>query len=362
MDTTDPDIEFNDIGICSHCLNYDREQELYLIKNLEERARLLNEEIEQIKADGRGKRYDCIIGLSGGVDSSYVAYLVNKYGLRPLAVHVDNGWNSELAVQNIENIVKALGIDLYTEVLDWGEFRDLQKSFLKASTPDSEVPTDHAITATLYKVATREKIKHLILGSNIVTESIMPRAWSQGHSDWKYISTLQKKFGERRLKSFPHYSLLDFYKYRFLIKLKPFYILNYVDYNKKEALATIEKELGWRNYGGKHHESIYTRFFQCYILIKKFGIDKRKGHLSTLICSGQISREDALIELAKPVCDEALLTQDRDFVMKKLGFSKEEFDALMKSPAKRFEDYPSYENQWYYQSLRTIYKAFIKRK
>lgn len=359
MDTTDPEISFDEYGICSHCHHY-AEREAKELLSPEERKDALNRIVDQIRKEGAGKKYDCIIGVSGGVDSTYVAYIVKKLGLRPLAVHVDNGWNSELAVMNIQNTLNKLGIDLYTNVLDWDEFKDLQKSFLKASTPDSEVPTDHAITATIYKVAAKEKVRYLILGSNIKTEAIMPRAWSQGHSDWKYIRGLQKRFGTKKLKTFPHYSMLGFLYYRYILKLVPVYILDYIDYNKQEAMETIKRDLEWREYGGKHHESIYTRFFQSYILPHKFSIDKRKGHLSTLINSGQITREQALDEMEKEICDKQLVMEDYEYVAKKLGFTMEEFDQLMNEKPKRFQDYPSYENSWYYSYIRAIYKA-LKR-
>jgi len=359
MDTTDPEITFDHEGVCSHCHMYERRAKSELLP-MDIREKALQQWADRIKTAGAGRRYDCIIGVSGGVDSTYVAYLVKRLGLRPLAVHVDNGWNTELSVMNIQNTLQKLEIDLYTEVLDWNEFRDLQKSFLMASTPDSEVPTDHAITATIYRIAAQEKIRYLILGSNIETEAIMPRAWSQGHSDWKYIREIHRQFGSVPLKTYPHYTLTDFAYYRYVLKMVPFYILNYVDYNKSRAMETIQAELGWRSYGGKHHESVYTRFFQSYILPQKFGIDKRKGHLSTLICSGQISREDALQEISKEICPEALIQEDVEYVTKKLGMTPKTFQQIMAAPTKVFREYPSYENSWYFRYLRYVYGALKK--
>jgi N-acetyl sugar amidotransferase len=302
------------------------------------------EKLEQlaakIRADGKGKPYDCVIGVSGGVDSTYVAYLVKKLGLRPLAIHLDNGWDSELAVKNIEETLKRLGIDLYTEVLDWEEFRDLQSAFLKASTPDSEIPTDHAIVAILGNMAAKQGIKYIIIGNNVRTETHLPRAWSQGHFDWKYIRELHKRFGTRPLKTFPHFGFFTYY-FRMMTQQR-IEILNYVGYNKKEALRVLQDELGWRYYGGKHYESIYTRFYQGYILPEKFGYDKRRCHLSSLICSGEVTREQALEELSIPIYSPSMQEEDREYVTKKLGFSDEEFTDIMTAPKKSYWDYPSY--------------------
>lgn len=343
MDTSDPTITFDERGVCNHCRRYGDVVADYVFHG-EDGRRRLDEIVGRIKQEGKGKRYDCIIGLSGGVDSTYVAYLVKKMGLRPLAVHLDNGWNSEAAVRNIENIIRILEIDLHTEVLDWEEFRRLQVAFLRASTPDSEVPTDHAIVATLYRTAIREKVRYIISGSNFVTELMVPVAWSNGHTDWKYISTVNRMFGGRRLKTYPHYSFFDLrIRFPVLKGLRDIQILNYVDYNKFDAIETMQRELGWVNYGGKHYESIYTRFYQGYLLPTKFGFDKRRSHLSCLINNGLITREQALAEIQKPPIDETQLRDDRAFVLKKLGLSEEEFEEIMASPPLRFEDYPSYE-------------------
>ena len=359
MDTSDPEITFDENGVCNHCHTYDRMVRQYVVDGeagLHEIERIT----EKIRRDGQGKQYDCVIGVSGGVDSTYVAYLVKKYGLRPLAVHLDNGWDSELAVKNIEETLKRLGIDLYTEVLDWKEFKDLQVAFLKASTPDSEIPSDHAINAILGKMAERLGVKYIIIGTNVRTESHLPRAWSQGHSDWKYIRGLHQQFGSRPLKTFPHYDFLTFYRRMFTQKRVE--ILNYVGYNKTEALGVLQNELGWRYYGGKHYESIYTRFYQGYILPQKFGFDKRRSHLSSLICSGEITREKALEELQIPTYSPSMQEEDREYVAKKLGFSEEEFNAMMNAPKKTYWDYPSYGrfmNQPFVQKLVPVVKKVV---
>ncbi len=345
MDTSDPEIAFDQQGVCNHCHNYIErvQQEVY---SGQDGLSKLDEVISAIKREGRGKPYDCILGLSGGVDSTYVAYLCKKkYGLRPLAVHLDNGWNSEVATRNIEHIVNILGLDLYTEVLNWDEFRKLQVSFLKASTPDSEIPTDHAIVSTLYNLAKKNGIRWIMDGSNVVTEIMVPATWSHGHSDWKYIKTLNKLFGKgNKLKTYPHYSYFQFLiEYPRIRKIKRFPILNYIDFNKMEAMELMKRELNWEPYGGKHYESIYTRFYQGYILPTKFGFDKRRSHLSCLIKNGRITRDDALREMQNPALSDEMLMEDRAFTIKKLGLTEDEFKEIMSAQRKTFWDYPSYE-------------------
>ena len=339
MDTTDPDIVFDENGVCNHCHTYDRMVREYVVDG-EEGLRQLEQTAQKIRKDGQGKKYDCVIGVSGGVDSTYVAYRVKKLGLRPLAVHLDNGWDSELAVKNIEETLKRLDIDLYTEVLDWEEFKDLQVSFLRASTPDSEIPTDHAINALLGNLAQKIGVKYVIIGSNVRTETHLPRAWSQGHLDWKYIREIQKRFGTQPFRTFPHIGFFTYYLR--MVTQKRVEILNYLGYNKKEALRVLQEELGWRYYGGKHYESIYTRFYQGYILPEKFGFDKRRSHLSSLVCSGEVTREQALEELKVPTYAPSMQEEDREYVVKKLGLTDAEFAAIMSAPRKSYWDYPSY--------------------
>jgi N-acetyl sugar amidotransferase len=345
MDTTDSAIEFDEQGICNRCTDFFERSEVTPDKKPE-----LDGLIHRIKNSAKNKKYDCVIGVSGGVDSTYVAYLVKKCGLNPLAVHLDNGWNSELAVSNIQKTLENLDIDLYTYVIDWQEFRDLQLSFLKASVTDAEIPTDHAIISVLYKMAAEHGVKYILSGANNATEGIYPTTWTYGIADWKYIQGVHQKFGTKKLKSFPSTSLLqkDFNILLKRIQVVPF--LDYFDYNKEEAVKLIESELGWRNYGGKHYESIYTRFFQGYIMPVKFNIDKRKAHLSTLICSDQITREEALEELKKPIYPQELFEQDKVFVLKKLGLSNEDFDRIMTSPIRTFRDYPNSSDYFLFRS------------
>lgn len=340
MDTSDPEIVFDNDGVCNHCHRYDEELPKRVFQGAVAHEKL-NKIVQDIKNKGKGKEYDCIIGVSGGVDSTYVAYLTKKLGLRALAVHFDNGWNSELAVSNIEKILDKLNIDLFTYVIDWDEFKDLQLSFLKSSTPDGEIPTDHAINALLFREASKRGIKYIINGMNFATESMAVRMWAYGHSDWKYIKSIHKIFGTSSLKNYPHYSFLDLFYWTFLKKIKVVSILNYIDFKKDAVMKIIQDELEWVYYGGKHYESVYTRFYQGYILPTKFNIDKRKGHLSDLIRSGQISRENAIEELQKVAYDPEMQRIDKLYVLKKLDFSEEGFQKVMNEKPKNFLDYPN---------------------
>ncbi len=341
MDTTDPGITFDENGICNHCKSFEEKLKVRVLSK-EKGEKYLADIVKKIKNSGRHNKYDCIIGVSGGLDSTYVAYTVKKLGLRPLAVHFDNGWDSELAVSNIEKILRKLNIDLFTYVIDWEVFRNLQLSFLKASTPDGEIPTDHAIITILYEIADRNGIKYIITGANFRTEGIMPVTWAYGHLDWKYIKKLHDLSGTLQLKGFPHLGLLKLFYFTFIKGIKLITILSYIDFDKKNAMQILEKELAWKYYGGKHYESIYTRFYQSYLLPKKFNIDKRKAHFSCLICStGEITREMALEELREEPYFEEQIQEDKEYVSKKLGITEQEFENIMLLPPKTFKDYPS---------------------
>lgn len=339
MDTVaDRNITFDNAGLCRHCQRYDRLVSMrYLQGDLGKMA--LKMLIQRIKKAGSGREYDCIIGVSGGVDSTYVAWLVKQHGLRPLAVHFDNGWNSELATKNIEQVLRNMGIDLKTHVVDWEEFRDLQLSFLRASTPDGEIPTDHAIGALLWKEAVSRGIKYIISGMNFTTESISVPEWSYGHSDWRYIKDVHRRFGNVKLKTFPRFSLAYLFYANVIRGVRMVSILNYVEYDKRKAMEVLRNDLGWKDYGGKHHESIYTRFYQGYILPRKFGVDKRYGHLSDLINAGQISRTQAVLEMQKPPYAEELQQQDISYMLKKFRLSPQQFDEIMRVPIRSFRDY-----------------------
>ena len=351
MDTTDPEIQFDNDGVCNHCRRYEEKVKERLCLD-EAGQQELNKLVGEIKIKGKNKKYDCIIGVSGGVDSTFVAYLVKKLGLRPLAVHLDNGWNAEVAVGNIEALRK-LDIDLHVAVVDWEEFKDLQLSFLRASVPDAEIPTDHGISALLYDVAAKEGAPFIFTGVNVSTEGVHPIRWSYGMWDWKYIRSVHNRFGSVRLETYPHYSLLGLLNYVFVRRIRRIPVLNYMTYVKEDAIKLLEKELGWEYYGGKHYESIYTRFLQAYILPRKFNIDKRRSHLSSLICSGQITREEALEEMKRdPYPSEEMMKSDKEYVLTKLGLSEEEFEIIMSLPIKTVRDYPS--NYWGFPIMRRI--------
>jgi len=329
-------LDFDNNGICNYCNFYFNEIKPLLDKYQKNGELFLI--IDKIKKE-RKRNYDCLIGLSGGVDSSYVAYLVNYYGLKPLAFHVDNGWNSEIAVRNIKNIVNKFKLDFYTYVIDWEEFKDLQLSFLKASVIDIELLTDHAITAVAYHLMKKEKIKYFISGSNYATEAIMPEGWSYYKWDSKNIKAIHKRFGRLPIKTFPMYGFLDKIKSRTLYKV--IRLLDYVNYNKFEAMEKLKNEIGWEYYGGKHYESNFTKFYQAFILPQKFKVDKRYAHLSTLICSGQITKDEALIELSKPLYDPHELQREIEYFLKKFNLSREEFDKIMSEKPKKHNDYPN---------------------
>jgi N-acetyl sugar amidotransferase len=362
MDTSDPEITFDEKGVCSHCRRFEELMKPRWFPN-EEGKKRLDAIIEKVKNEGLKKEYDCIIGLSGGVDSSYLAYMLRTVypDLRILAVHVDAGWNSELAVHNIEHIVKKLDIDLYTEVINWEEMKDLQLAYFKSQLANQDVPQDHAFNATLFKVAKQHGIRYFLSGGNIATESILPNAWGYNAMDSRQLKAVHAKFGKIPLKD---YNTVSFFKrfvyYPFIFRLKSIRPLDYWPYDKNEAKKIIMEKIDWRDYGGKHHESRFTKFFQAYWLPEKFGFDKRRAHLSSLIVAGQLSRQEALKELEKPLYDEKELREDEEFLAKKLGLSLEEFKRIMAQPNKTFRDYPSdYELE---QFARKVVKALKRLK
>lgn len=329
MDTSDPNIIFDDDGNCNHCSQYQRRRVKELPDEYEQKI-ILDKTVEQLRMAGKGREYDCIVGLSGGVDSSYVAYLTAKLGLRPLAVHLDNGWNTELSIKNIENIVSKLDIPLFTHVLDWEQFREIQRSFFKASVPNCEMPTDHAIMAVLFKLANKYGIKYIISGSNLASEGItVPTAWGRDYRDLRHLKAITKRFGNCKMKGFPTLSFSKLMYRVFVNGIRFIPILNYVPYVKEDAISQLKEELNWREYGRKHGESVFTRFFQEYYLPEKFGYDKRRLHFSVLINSGQMTREEAILKLKEPMFKDRELSETLDFVRKKLMFSTSEWEEIM---------------------------------
>ncbi len=354
MDTSDSEIRFDENGVCNYCNAFDADvrKKLELAqsgKGMEALSGILNE----IKRTGRNREYDCIVGVSGGVDSTYAAYNAVKLGLRPLAVHFDSGWNSELAVNNIENIVKNLNIDLYTFVADWPEMQDLQLAYFKASVSNCDIPQDHAFLGALYRVAVERRIQYIISGGNNATEFILPKTWGYNASDARNLKAIHRRFGTVKLKHYPSCSFFKRYLYYPYVKnIRIVRILDYLPYNKEEAKKIIIEKLGWRDYGGKHYESIFTKFFQAYYLPKKFGFDKRRAHLSSLIVSGQMTRENALREMEEPPSPPEKLKEDKEYVAKKLGITVEEFERILDTPIMSYKDFPS--NDWLFRLKNSV--------
>lgn len=356
MDTSDSEITFDENGYCNHCTEY-FENTSKRVYHGEISKIKLSEIVNNVIKSGKNNTYDCLIGISGGVDSCYLAYKVKELGLRALCVHMDNGWNSDLAVKNIKYIVNKLGFDYQSYVLDWEEFKDLQLSFLKASVPEIETPTDIAILAVLHKIAAQNNIKYIFSGGNFVTEGILPKSWHYDAKDDVYLKAIHKRFGIKRLKTFPTFSYIKEAYYKFIKGIKIIYLLNYFPYSKKDAMSILEKELGWVYYGGKHYESKYTGFIQSYLLPVKFGIDYRRATFSTQICSGEMSREEAL-ELLKSISyDPIKMELEKEYVSKKLDISLEEFNDIIKQSPKTYQDYPNNEKK-----LKFIYNFYRKFK
>jgi N-acetyl sugar amidotransferase len=347
MDTTDPDIVFDKSGVCNHC----KLAKTFLNSSWhpdEKGEELLKEIVKKIKKEGEGKEYDCILGLSGGVDSSYLAYKAVELGLKPLVVHVDCGWNSEMAVKNIENLVKTLNLELHTYVVNWEEMKDMQLAFFKSSVANQDIPQDHAIFAALYKFAVKNNVKYVLNGSNFATESILPTSWGYNALDYKQIKGIHKKFGTIKLKTFPHVTFFKRYIYFTLIRrMEVVKMLNLIPYNKEKAMEIMTAKLGWRYYGGKHHESRFTKFFQAYYLPHKFGYDKRRSHYASLIVSGQTTRDEALREMQKELYPPVELNDDFDYVAKKLGITSEKLKEYIEQPRKSYLDYPN--NEWIFK-------------
>lgn len=342
MDTSDPHISFDEDGVCEYCNNFKTE----ILPNWHTGARGEKELAalaDKIRAQGRGMDFDCIIGLSGGLDSSYATYVAKeKMGLRPLLFHVDAGWNTDQAVGNIEKLVDGLGLDLYTEVINWQEMKDLQVAFLRAQIADQDLPQDGAFFSALYKFARKHRIKYVLTGSNFSTECCRePEEWG-GYPgiDTMLFRDIHRRFGKRELKTFP---LVDILVYKLLYQkvlgmevVKP---LNLVPYIKKDAEAELERRFGWQRFQHKHHESRFTRFYEDYWMPRKFGYHKRRAHFSSLILTGQMTREAALDRLSRPEMDEHFLKQEFEYVANKLGLSVEELQSIFEGENKTYRDY-----------------------
>jgi len=346
MDTSDSKIVFDDNGVCDHCNTFYKQ----VLPNwhTDERGwQVLQKMVARIKREGAGKEFDCIIGMSGGIDSSYLTYMAKeRLGLRPLVFHVDAGWNSQEAVNNIEKLVDKLGLDLYTEVIDWEEMRDLQLAFFKSGVPHIDTPQDHAFFATMYKFAERHNIKHILTGANYSTECIRnPIEWMYYQSDSIQLRDIHRQFGTRPLVTFPITSILYHKVYlQFLRGIKVVRPLNYLPYVKEDAIRLLVDKFGWQPYPQKHFESRFTKFYEGYWLYKKFGYDTRRVQYSSLIVTKQMAREEALKRFQRPPYDETTIHQDFEYVATKLGISVAELQGYLAAPNKSYRDYRSQES------------------
>jgi aminotransferase len=345
MDTSDVEIHFDVAGVCNHCHEFDETAASTWFPNREGAGRLARM-IEQIKADGKGKRYDCIIGLSGGADSSYLAMKAAEWGLSPLIVHVDAGWNSELAVSNIERVIKSKQYDLVTNVIDWEEMRDLQLAYLRAGVSNQDTPQDHAFFASVSLYASKHNIKHILSGGNFATESVLPRSWQGSAMDAINLRAIHARFGERKLVSYQTISLFRYYVFHPVIKgMRMWRPLNLMPYDKSAAHTELSEKTGWRPYDRKHGESLFTKVFQNDFLPRRFNFDKRRAHLSSLVLANQTTRDAALTKLGQPLYEPDELEIDLAFLCKKLRISRDEYEAFISAPLASHRDFPNWERK-----------------
>ncbi|CAI3797038.1 hypothetical protein GLGCALEP_01701 [Pseudomonas sp. MM221] len=345
MDTSDAEIVFDDAGVCNHCHKFDNLQSHQLFSGIDGERRLQSI-IDKIKKEGAGKEYDCIIGLSGGVDSSYLAVKVKDFGLRPLVVHVDAGWNSELAVSNIEKVIKHCGYDLHTHVMNWEEMRDLQLAYMRAAVANQDVPQDHAYFSNMYHFAVKNKIKYILSGGNLATESVFPDSWHGSAMDAINLKAIHKSYGGRKLQDYKTISFGEYYLwYPFVKGMRTVRPLNYMDYDKRKAESYLQEVIGYRSYAHKHGESIFTKLFQNYYLPKKFGYDKRKLHYSSMVLSGQMTRQEAIDKLAEPLYDASELQADIEYFCKKMRITSAEFEVLMSAEIHDYTDFGNWDSR-----------------
>lgn len=357
MDTSDPGIYFDKEGNCNHCTEFLSKRANYSYKGLE--SDLAREKLVQvIKKNGVGKAYDCVVGLSGGVDSSYTAWKAKELGLRVLAVHMDNGWNSIEANQNIRNIATNLDIDYECVVLDWQEFKEIQRAFLKASIPEADTPTDIAILAVLHKIAAKYGVTYILSGGNFTTEGILPKHWHYNAKDLTYFKYICANFGKVQLKTFPTFGFLRETYYKVFKRIQMIYFLNYLPFEKTESIEFLKEKLDWKAYGGKHYESKYTGFIQSYYLYEKFNIDYRKATLSSQICSGTVTRLQALEVLKVKPYTVQRTHSEMKYIAKKLQFTEQEFHEIITGTPRWYSDFPNDEKRlnWIYNCYRRLFK------
>lgn len=336
----DPLITFDENGVCNHCRSFDENEKKYPQSESEQQKQFLSI-INEIKEAGKGKQYDCVLGISGGVDSAYLAYIAKKAGLRILAVHVDAGWNSDIAVENIKKLCTGLDIELHTVVVDWNTMKELQRAYMFSGLPNLDVPQDHAFLAGTFMYAKKHGIRYMLNGSNLATEGILPSNYGYSAIDYTNIKDVYRKCGRGKvsLRKYPKMSLYT-YSLMYIGKTKRINLLNYVPYSKKMAIETLQNEFDWHYYGGKHFESRFTKFFQSYYLPNKFGYDKKRAHISSLIVGGEITREQGLADMMDHSCyPESQMLEDRDYIIKKLDISLEEWEQIMNAPCKSEDDY-----------------------
>lgn len=357
MDTTDTKIIFDDQGVCDHCRTFEKDILPYWHPD-QESEKELSKLVEKIKRDGKGKEFDCIMGMSGGIDSSYLTYIMKeKYGLSPLVFHVDAGWNSQIAVNNIEKLVDKLGLDLYTHVVDWEEMKDLQLSYFKSGVPHIDVPQDHAFFATMYDFASKYKIKYILTGGNYSTECVRnPIEWMYYQSDSIQLRDIHHKFGKKPLKNYLITNILWHKMYLPYVKgIKVYRPLDFVPYHKEEAMQLLIEKFGWQKYPQKHFESRFTKFYESYWLPLKFGFDTRKVQYSSLILTNQMTREEALEKLQHNAYDSETIEQDFEYISTKLNISVEELRGYFNAPNKTYKDYKSQNNV--YQIGRRVMRS-----
>lgn len=347
MDTTAAGILFDAEGRCNYCRNFEKKLQSFQPSDPQERKRRFDALVARVKKDGEGKPYDCVVGLSGGADSAYTLYTVKKAGLRPLAAHMDNGWDSELAANNIENLVRKLDVDLATHVINWQEYRRLMQAFFVADVLDIELLYDNAMLAVNYQTAAKYGCRWILGGTNTTTEGMeMPSNWNWFKFDKRNILALAKR-ANVQIDTFPTISTMDYVFSKYGRRIRWIPLLDYVDYNKPRCTEELVREVGYRVYAYKHYESIFTRFYQGYILPTKFGIDKRKLHLSTLIISKQLTREDALQAMERiPYPSDAELQDDIDYFLKKMGWTAEQLAEYVKRPQVSHAHYGTERPLW----------------
>jgi N-acetyl sugar amidotransferase len=356
MDTSDPEITFDLGGRCCHCAAFLEKRSKYGYQGIRS-DQVFERLIADVKRAGRGRPYDCVIGISGGVDSSYLAHVTKQRGLRALAVHMDNGWDSEKAVSNIKTIASTLGFDYESYVLDWEEFKDLQLAFLRASIPEAETPTDVAIPAALHHFAAKYNVKYILSGGNLVTEGILPKCWHYDVKDLRYFKHIHRTYGKRRLRTFPTFDYKKETYYKLIKGIRTVYPLDHVAFDKEKAVGILTSEFGWKDYGGKHHESRYTKFIQSYYLVEKFNIDYRRVGLSLRICEGTITRDEANEQLKCNPYDRDEVATDKEYIAKKLSISRSDLEEIVSAKPKWYWEFPNNEAKLglIYNTYRRVY-------